>query len=181
MKSKTLIIAASVICGTAVVLLGAWVFITYKSYSYKSQIAAITQNIQSRSSEDSYLISLKTTLREAKDEAESIDKRFVPKEEVPSFITMLEDKAAKLGVKVDFGSINIEEGETLDGVLKLQISGSGTWSSVTEFIVTLDSLPYAATIEEMRIDNPSATSETAEVTSEWRFNINLKQQLGKKI
>jgi Tfp pilus assembly protein PilO len=181
MKRKTLTVAASVVCGTALVLLGAWIFIIYKSYSYKSQIATVSQELKTKSSENVYLTSLKTTLREAKSEAESIDKRFVSEEEIPSFITMLEDEASDLGVKVNFGSINLEEGEILDGKLKLQISGSGTWENVMGFIVTLDSLPYASTIEEMRVYNPSAMSETGEITSEWKFNVNLVQGLGKKI
>ncbi len=181
MKRKTLTIAASVVCGTALVLLGAWIFIVYKSYSYKSQIATISQELKTKSSENVYLTSLKTTLREAKNEAEAIDKRFVSEENVPAFITMLEDKATDLGVKVDFGSINLEEGQILDGTLKLQISGSGTWENVMRFIVMLDSLPYASTIEEMRLHNPSDFSEKGNVTSEWNFNVNLKQGLGKKI
>ncbi len=181
MKRKTLTVAASIVCGTALILLGAWIFIIFKSYSYKGQIATISQELKTKSSENVYLTSLKTTLREAKSEAESIDKRFVSEEEVPSFITMLEDKASDLGVKVDFGSINLEEGEILDGKLKLQISGSGTWENVMNFIVLLDSLPYASTIEEMRLHNPSAMSETGDVTGEWKFNVNLTQGLGKKI
>ena len=181
MKSKTLMVAATIVCSTAVVLFGAWAFIAYKSFSFKRQIATISKELDTKSSQDSYLTSLKNTLRDSKVEMDSIDKRFVMKEGVPAFITMLENKAAELGVKVDFGSINIEEGEILDGTLKLQIAGSGTWTAVTNFIVALDSLPYASTIEEMRIYNPSAMSEKAEITSEWKFNVNLKQYLGKKI
>lgn len=181
MKSKTLLAAASIVCGTALVLFGAWTYTVYKSFSFRNQAATISMNLQSKSSQDFYLTSLKNTLRDSKTEADLIDKRFVSKEGVPAFITMLENKAAELGVKVDFGSINIEEGEVLDGTLKLQISGSGTWNAVTDFIVALDSLPYASTIEEMRISNPTAMSETAQVTPEWKFNVNLKQYLGKKI
>ena len=184
MKTKTLIAAASVICGIALLIFGAWAFIVYKSYSYKSQIAAISEEIKSRSSEDSYLISLRNTLRDAKAEAGTLEKRFISEEEIPAFITMLEDRAATLGAKVDFGAITVkksEEGALLDGTLELQITGSGTWGSATEFIVSLDSLPYASTIEEMRVYNPTAMSETAEPGAEWRFNVNLLQYLGKKI
>jgi hypothetical protein len=181
MKTKSLILAASIICATAAMLFGAWVFIVYKSYSYKNQIATISEGIKTRSSEDSFLISLKSTLREAKNETQAIESRFILKEEVPSFITMLENKADTIGVKVDFGSINIEEGEVLDGTLKLQITGSGDWSEVTDFIVMLDSLPYAATIEEIRIYNPSVMSESEEAVSDWKFVVSLRQYLGKKI
>lgn len=184
MKTKALIAAASIICGIAALILGAWAFVAYKSYSYKSQIAVISEGIRSRSSEDSYLISLRNTLREAKAEAEALEDRFISEEEIPAFITMLEEKAAGLGVKVDFGAIIVkrsEEEALLEGTLELQVSGSGTWGSVTEFIVALDSLPYASTIEQMRLYNPTAMSETAEQGTEWRFNVDLRQYLGEKI
>jgi Tfp pilus assembly protein PilO len=184
MRTNTLIAATSTICGIALFLLGAWAFIAYKSFSYKSQIATISEEIRSKSSEDSYLISLRSTLREAKDEAETIERRFISEENVPAFITMLEEKAASFGVKVDFSGINVKKSEEealLEGVLALQMTGSGTWSAVTAFIVSLDSLPYATTIEEIRVSNPTVASETAEPAADWKFNVSLKQYLGKKI
>lgn len=184
MRTKTLATATTIICGIAAILLGAWAFVAYKSYSYKNQIATISEGIKSKSSEDSYLISLKSTLREAKDEAEALDNRFISEEEIPAFITMLEDKAAAIGTRVDFGAITVKKSDdesVLGGMLELQITGSGSWGSVTEFIAAIDSLPYASTIEEVRVNNPAVMSEAPEPNAEWKFNISFRQYLGKKI
>jgi Tfp pilus assembly protein PilO len=148
------------------VFASAWQYIVYKSYSMKSDIAMIASQAQESTARGAYLLSLKGTLTDLKGDLAQIDNRFVTRDGIPGVIDDIEARAQQMGVKVDVGSVNLEEATdpTAPHALKLHVSGSGSWRGDMSFISTVESLPYTAKVENL---------DMAVSARVWSFNTDL--------
>ncbi len=160
------------------VVLAAWIFLIYKSSQISGGIASIAEEARNRNSESTYASTVRNTLRNSKDALLRIENRFVTEEGVPEFINILEDKAAQVGVRADFGSINVEptKGDSPYPQLRVKMSGSGRWEKIVGFISTLDALPYISRIESVNFIKMGSTDEKNATTS-WSFNLELIQYI----
>lgn len=180
-KSSTPKITLIFLSLCVIVVLAAWIFLIYKSSHISGSIAFIAEEARNRSSESTYVSTVRNTLRDSKDALTAIENRFVAEESVPEFINVLEDKAAQVGVRTDLGSINVEpaKGDAPYPQLRVKMSGNGRWEKVVGFISTLDALPYVSRIEHVNFIKMGSSDEKNATTS-WSFNLELIQYIKEK-
>jgi hypothetical protein len=161
----------------ALCLLAGWSFISYRSAIIKTDIDTAISETRSQSTENIYLGSVRNALRDAKDDLLLVEDRFVDKDNVPEFISILEGIASRTDVRADLGSINIEQANKGEhGTLRIRMTGAGTWENAISFVATLDSIPFASKIETLNFSKPFDTEGRAS-TSTWNFNLELVQYL----
>lgn len=156
------------------VLLSAWAFLMYESGSLHTKIVEIALEAEDKSFESTYSSSVRNTLREAKADLSLIDQRFVEKDLVPEFINVLEQKGDASGAQVNLGSINVEPGAPY-GLLKIRMTGSGTWEQMLSFVSVLDSLPYVLRIDNLSFTKRGIGTTGAQATTSWGFNLDIVQ------
>jgi hypothetical protein len=155
----------------SIALLGGWIFLAYKSRSYRNELSTIEAEARNKSSENSYLISVKSVLRDSKEDIDVINSRFLHKDSLPEYINLLEGKVAEAGIKADFGSINADQ-----KTFSVRMTGSGSWEKVIDFIAVIDSLPYASKIDNIGIQM-NGGSQDANAAQVWNFTLSLTQYL----
>lgn len=170
--SQKHIIPISVLGLLVLTALALWIFIGAKSHSFKAEAMAIETDLATKTTQDAYLGSVRNALRGSKAELAAIEGRFIGKDDIPEFINMLESRASSTGVLADFGSISVVPTESGSGMLKIHMTGSGSWSEVTSFIARLESLPYASKIESATFSN---------LDKRWSFGLDFIQHLSSKI
>jgi len=155
----------------AILALAAWIFVLQQSYSHKSEVAVIEREAKEKSDESTYLLSIRSALRDAEGDIQVIRNRFIAKDAISDYIGLIEGKAESSGVNVEFGGIDDNE-ETLS----IRMSGSGTWANIVDFVSAVDSMPYASRIDSLNISKPvnSTSTTTAPI---WNFNMHLVQYL----
>ncbi|MBI5134384.1 MAG: type 4a pilus biogenesis protein PilO [Candidatus Taylorbacteria bacterium] len=175
--SKTAITILSILCLS---LACGWAFLVYKAYSYKAEIAEASVAAKERLAESSYLASLRSLIKEEKEDIEEIEARFVPEEELPAFVEFLEESAVDAGIEATLGSLGLAaaaEGSSI-APLSISISAKGPWASIVRFVSALDALPYASKIESVSMTKiESATPEKGVVA--WNARIEFVQYVEK--
>ncbi|HEU5114156.1 MAG TPA: hypothetical protein VFT82_00140 [Candidatus Paceibacterota bacterium] len=160
----------------ALVFLGAWAYIAYQSYGLRSEIADLSAKEESAVANDSYLLSIKDTLRDSKDDLSAIDSRFIAKDGIPGFIDMLEAKASAANVKADLGSINLDEsGDPLmPRALSIHMGGSGAWKDCVAYISAVESLPYAIRVNDLQLSKSGGDpTKSGKVSDSWDFSADV--------
>lgn len=148
-------------------LLAAWVFTAYQSRSFFNEVKVIETESKSKSSERSYLLTVKNILRDSSTELASINARFINGEQVPEFITALENEIGATGVKGDFQSITFEGKNLVANLI-----GTGSWNQVIDLIATLDKLPYAMSIRNLKLSKMSGTEDDM-----WKFGMEINEYI----
>ncbi len=169
------IIVVSILGACTLIALGAWIFLAIKSNSLRQENIAIETKIQAKTLESSYLTSVRNVIKGSKKEIAVVEKRFIEKDSVPQFIDLLESEAVSAGIKADFGSIDVLEEGVNNGALRIRMSGTGSWTNVTRFITTLETLPYASKVEGLTLSKSDTKS------ANWSFNLELIQYLKAEI
>ncbi|MEN9621810.1 MAG: Pilus assembly protein PilO [Candidatus Parcubacteria bacterium] len=172
--SKTYIVTLSVLGTLTLLTLGLWIFLIMKSSSLKSESLAVESDILARTSEGAYFNSIRNVLKGSKPYLETIDSRFIDKDSVPQFIDLLETKSLEAGINSDFSSIDIGAQNGSEGLLRIRITGTGTWSNIISFIATLESLPYASKIESLSFAKPNIKE------SIWSFSLDFTENISEK-
>ncbi len=87
---------------------------------------------------------------------EKIDSYFVHKDDVVSFIEVLEGAGARVGADVSIGSITLEEApaDAPDTAEKLfvRVDAKGSWSAVTAFLSSVEHMPYRMFIDRVAVE-----------------------------
>lgn len=172
MKARTTTFIPIVLlsCALAAALFS-WGYITYKSHALRKEAALIQTEAKLGATRGSYFLSIKNVLRDSRKEIAAIEGRFVQKEKVPEFVSLLESMAERSAVKIDFGSLNLDDATKL----RIRMTGSGSWIDVASFIRDLEALPYAARIESVQI--AKAPSQEGKPNAGWNFNLELVEQI----
>jgi Tfp pilus assembly protein PilO len=155
--------------------LGAWIFLALESNSLRQESIAVEKKIFAKTAESTHLSSMRNVIKSSKSDVATIEKHFIKKDSVPQFIDMLESEAVSVGVKADFGSIDVLEEGVNSGALRIRMSGTGSWTAVTRFITTIETLPYASKVEGMTLSKSDTKS------ANWNFNLELIQYLSADI
>jgi len=169
--SRTHSITLSILGVTTLVSLSLWVFLALTSNNLKTETVAIQSEITTKTADSSYYSSVRTALKNSKKNIASIDGTFITKDDVPRFIDLLESKASGVGIKADFGSIDITGATETSSVLRVRITATGAWLNLVSFVNTLESLPYA-----LRVENLSF-SKTDNKGSAWNMSLELTQYI----
>jgi hypothetical protein len=181
----TSLVIVLILGSVSLALLGAWIFLGYEAKVFRDEIAVMSNEAKNRTALNTYLASIKSALRDAKTDLEVIDQRFIKRDKVSQFISLLEEKAAEASVLADVGSLTIETPENSRPILHLKISGSGAWENIVGFVSVLDTLPYVSRISGLTIAKKplSAAQKDSEAPVEeypWRFSIELSQSIEKE-
>ena len=175
--SKTALVAFSLVF---LALAAAWGFLVFWSYSFKGDIERAAEEERQKSSEGSYLASLRTLMREEKGDIDAIGSIFIHEEEIPAFVESLEKKASEAGVDAGLGSLSLGSGDEGSNIVPLSIgiAGRGSWGNLMRFIASLDSLSTASKIDGVLLSKiESSSPETKEVV--WNARIDFTQYVEK--
>lgn len=145
----------------AIASMGAWIFIVYRSFSLKADIAILSVQADEVQARDARTQSLKVALRDSRASITLINNRFVTKDGAPAFIDLLEVRAREAGVKVELDSLNFDQ------TLRVHILGTGSWRNNVGYLSLLESLPYA-----IRVDNLSFSKIGPQSTG-WSMSLDL--------
>lgn len=140
MKDKKLIIffAAIILADVAAVFL--WFYLYSKIEERQAGIAEIINNITFSEVNAQNLKLLKSQMEEASGDKEKIDKVFLEKKDIVSFMEYLEKTGKDIGVLVDFNSVKL--GDTGKEKPYFQFSLNGKFENVFRFLVLLENVPY---------------------------------------
>lgn len=174
-KKHTLILSALSIAALLVLCL--WVFLYIKGTSIKAEALAVESDIAAKRNDETYLASVHNALKNSKADIASIDARFINKDGIPAFIDLLESKISHAGIKADVGSIDIATDANGSEVLRLHITGTGSWENVLSFITALESLPTASKAESVTFQK---TNDTDVKNTTWSFGVDFIQYLSNK-
>lgn len=172
--SQKHVVIISVLGFITMIALSSWIFLAIKSNSLHKEALAIHAEILKNKTDATYLNSIRTALKNSKSDIALLEKRFINPDEVPQFIDLLESKASAVGVKADFGSIDIHHDETSNGTLRIRMTAIGSWNTVTTYINTLESLPYALNVDSVVL------SKSDNKNSTWNVGMELIQYLAEK-
>ena len=154
----------------------AWAYLAHKGNAYKSEIASITAEIKKESDKETSLLSIRLALREEKEDVDLINGQFIDKENIPAFITSLENLATTTGVKAVINSVNLPDSKDKIVPLRIDISGSGLWENVVRFAATLDSYPKASRLENLSFAKGSRQDDDKGAPL-WNFNASFIQYI----
>ncbi|MDO8579558.1 MAG: hypothetical protein Q7R72_01670 [bacterium] len=175
LKQTLLIIIGLVITVLSVV----WVFIIIESYSYRSEIVRISDEIKSAANRDSYLSSIRNVLRGTEGDIGAIENRFIGEDDVPGFIEFLERQTRDIGIKAELTGINLDPviKNSVFRVLHVRINASGSWQEAISFINALDMMPYAMNIDHISLSKMPDSSIDSKVppNSVWNIVIDISQ------
>ncbi len=148
-RSKTIFIW--VLAVVTLLLFSLWIFLIYKSYFYRGEVARISEEISSKQNQSSYLISIRKVLRGTEGGLETIEERFIKEDDIPAFIKFLEGRAEAFKIKADLNGIVLDPAvkNSIFRILHIRINGSGSWIDVISFVHALDTMPYAAHIDRV--------------------------------
>jgi len=175
MKStRTRTITISILCLGIAVFLGLWIFFIVGGRALKNESIAIESDSASKMSQGRYFTSIRQALKGSKAELALVDSRFIDKDGIPKFISLLESKSVQSGVDTDFGLIDTLPQTENHSILRVRITGSGSWINTMLFITSLESLPYASEVETISL------AKGAEKSNVWGFNLELTMYLEEK-
>jgi len=175
LKQTLIIIIGLVIAVLSIV----WVFIIIESYSYRSEIIRISDEIKSATDRDSYLSSIRNVLRGTEGDVSAIESRFIGEDDVPGFIEFLERRARDIGIKAELTGINLDPvvKNSIFRVLHVRINASGSWQEAISLINALDMMPYAMNIDHVSLSKAPNISTDSKVlpNSVWNIVIDISQ------
>lgn len=85
-------------------------------------------------------------LQQIEGEQRVIEKFFLSEDDIPDFISLLEDEARSINVLSEVKSVQVQ-GEG-DEVIAIELSVEGTWERINHYTSLLEHLPYRMDIEE---------------------------------
>ncbi|MEK7596703.1 MAG: hypothetical protein AAB450_01170 [Patescibacteria group bacterium] len=161
------------------VLFAAWIFVIAESYSYRSEIVRISDEIESAMNRDSYLSSIRNVLRGTEGDVGTIEGRFILPDDVSDFIEFLEKQARDLGIKAELTDINLDTAvkNSAFRVLRVRMSALNSWQEAVSLINALEMMPYIASIDRVNLSKATDTGIGSEVPpkSVWNVVIDISQ------
>ncbi|MES2953762.1 MAG: type 4a pilus biogenesis protein PilO [Patescibacteria group bacterium] len=117
-------------------------YTTTKLFQDKADLLASIAREQERETD---LIRLKKDLAQALPELEKLDAAFVTKDEVPQFLSLIEETASRRGLELAVESLDtVLVGEKKQ--LKVNATFRGSFKGAHAFLSDLENLPYVLTI-----------------------------------
>lgn len=105
---------------------------------------------------------------------EKLKNYFVHADKAIDFVTVLESVASGLGLQYSTNSIeNIEEDNLAaqnKQLLRISMSLSGGWKNILTYILYIESLPYALSIEKMEMVSEGVVTTSAQTSSQTNTN-----------
>ncbi|MFA4890627.1 MAG: hypothetical protein WC587_03305 [Candidatus Paceibacterota bacterium] len=168
MKNKKLIIffTAIVLADVAAVFL--WFYLYSKIEEWQTSIVKITNDLAFSEANAQNLKLLKNQTEETAGSKEIIDKVFLGKKDIVSFMEYLEKTGKDIGVSVDFSSVKLDD--TGQEKPYFQFSLKGKFENVFRFIVLLENIPNQIVFDRMDISKNGENSPSA---GEWEANVGM--------
>lgn len=148
MKDKKLIIffTAIILADAAAVFL--WFYLYSKIEERQADIVKIINNVTFSEVNAQNLKLLKSQMEEASGDKEKIDKVFLEKKDIVSFMEYLERIGEDISVSVDFNSVKLDDTDKKKPYF--QFSLKGKFENAFRFLVLLENIPYQISLD--RID-----------------------------
>ncbi|HEY9481081.1 MAG TPA: hypothetical protein VIR98_02500 [Candidatus Paceibacterota bacterium] len=154
-------------------LLCAWIFILWQSASLRTKVEEASAQISEAAAKETYLITLKKALIDARESVGELDRRFVPEDGVPAFIDMFEARLSSSGSKAALGTVSLDdpaEGSHIRS-LRLRVSGTGTWNEAMALVSSLESMESLLSIRSLSL----VSSENDSGKKTWGVSADLSQ------
>lgn len=146
MKNLTPVIAALAL---SVIIVGGYVFLIFEVNTYVDRISVALQGSESLTQRDAQARSIEAFLNDTAELRASVDQFVVKNENVVSVIELLEDNARRENVSLSISSVSVSDVSGWDHHQRIDVSFSidGTFANTTDFIATLEALPFAVRVE----------------------------------
>lgn len=156
-----------------------WLFLLVKSFSYKSEILNIRQDVAEAESRSTRLFSVRDIWRSTEGDLGSIEERFIREDEVPSFISMLEGQAETSSVKADLSGIIIDPANKNSPFrfLRVRVNVSGSWSDLISFVHSLDTMAYASRVDKISLSKSADSADPNISGTVWNAVVDISQYI----
>jgi len=169
MKSNTIkkIIFSSVVI-LLLVIFNIFAFITTNNQTEK--IVEIKKEIVTESTNTISLSDTKRKIEELKKIESRLDNILIDEGKIVNFISMIEELSNDLDVDIKINDVDFENNDDEElGELTMDFQISGYWNQVTNFLNSVEVVPYVVNIESLRL---STVVQSKEII--WNANFTLK-------
>ncbi|HEU0080816.1 MAG TPA: hypothetical protein VFQ72_02215 [Candidatus Paceibacterota bacterium] len=161
----------------AVALAAAWGFIAYRSSVLRDQIVGLEEKAAAALARGQRAQEARAALRETGAAIRSVDARFLSKDDIPGFISLVESQGAAAGVKADVGSIDLDEKGDLSELktLRLRLTAKGAWKDCVAYAAALEDLPYAVQVDALALSKAAGAAGVWNMTVEMTALVDLQR------
>ena len=147
---------------------GAYVFVLWGTIRSIDEASALAQTLTKKRAQSETFLSLRHIVADTASARKEMDGYFIAKEGVVDFIEQIEKIGNNVGVTLMFTTVDVRKEENSApslNTLLLRFSATGSWERVVRFFTLVESLPYALSVTDARIEKQSPL--------EWRVVVTL--------
>lgn len=146
---------------------GVYVFMLLKTTEYAGEASTLARSLREKRAQSETLVSQKRIVSDTAPARKELERYFVASEGVVDFIERIEKIAKNIGVALIFNTVEVPKEErvvpSLDRLV-LRFSATGSWEQVMRFFALVESLPYALSVADARVEKRSLLLWQAVVT-----------------
>lgn len=129
--------------------LGAYIFFAYYTLRTHHANAELAVAVVAEMQKERGLRATDKLLQELAEEEEAISSRFVPADDIVSFIELLETSGKDAGVSLEVASVGIApEKDAAHEWLTISLKARGAWEKLFHFLVLLETMPFVIELEQ---------------------------------
>jgi len=149
-KINLLLVSAAVLALNSLLISGGiWFFRSELSYAYfKARSHVLELKIIDK--ELNVVGELRASVREARDDIILLRDMFFEREDVASFLEVLEKMASMRNLEITINAAEIVDGQRFSALFRFSLKGS--FSDVAAFVTMIENAPYFAELEEISIN-----------------------------
>lgn len=131
------------------VSIGIYTFLLFQVDGYVMRMSSALRASESLTQRDATARSIEKFLNETNTERSALASYIVGKDDVVSVIELLENSARASRVALSISSVSVTDGGwQYHERIQVQFSVDGTFSNITDYVATLEALPYVVRIEQ---------------------------------
>ncbi|MEK9132061.1 MAG: hypothetical protein AAB447_04100 [Patescibacteria group bacterium] len=146
----------SIVALLSVALTGGYYLLFQEIRERATHTSDMHNQIEEAVGREGYLLSLKTTLADVKNDVAFINSRVIGKDATVTFLDRVEGMAKIAGVTLATDALGVgAAGEGVDGFLEqigVSFSAEGSYSSLRHFLSLLENAPYSITFSNVSFD-----------------------------
>jgi Tfp pilus assembly protein PilO len=169
-NSKIILIIVSVVF---VILLAFNIFWFNFIKNQSDKVLELKKDVESEITNNHTVVSIQRNTQELEKKEEDLDKIFIDQENVVVFIEKIERMANQSNVGLQIQNVEVEDiknsrGDRTYGLIKMTLSSSGDWSSVTTFLKMIETMP-----NNVSIDSLTMVTVSSQGSPFWSANFSL--------
>lgn len=133
-------------------------------FNFKNDTAKLRQEIAAESSRRDELVAIRGSLQETVDKKERLASLFIASEQVPDFISSIEELGRGVGLTVNTKSVDVVSDQFYEAaskeLLTISIHSKGSWKATMQFLALIESLPHKTSLQTFRTKISESTGDS---------------------